>query len=806
MPPAMLPSDSDAETAASEADSLVPLEAPKGSLPAGKLCLAAVLLGAGAALAWAGTFSRPGSASEWRGEVASKEELQGLLLPRKGCGNWMDVMLMDPLEGMDASSCASKCANTSGCFWSNIGYQCADPSVKPGACFLFSVSCQIVDNNCWDLQAAPGPPGPIMNTSRMGCSNWADIQIDLLSGKNMMECATICGNTPGCKQINFQPGPCSGDQMVGEGACYLFKEGCVMKSNACWDLYDVVSPDDTLASSGVSADARAGDTELSVASASGFPYGSTASIVTTAGSTQDVRVEGLVAPGEGRRLAAGKLRISPLPFDVPAGSMVYRVRTRQFDYLVDRILEKAFENVTSLGSVLAAPVPADPSWLECTSESWDEVEREHNQLEIMKELLNILGCDAQRKEDATCYALKATYTASLWLTDRFSQGPLLASYLVTNWGNYTSWETGAVLDVSYARMPPTARVVKGNGLVMYGVCEAVRTVLLQSPNQVNTGTCGWVSTLGALTAVAPAKALKMAVRLTWTARAAPQLPPPCGFISEQFPGLIPYIDGHGKIRPELAADMSWDWSYTCGGNPTDCKRQAVQPLSPAGVAGMWIYTSIMAYWQSQQNVSCAEANGQPGLIYPNMTKTQFKDNTELHGQGPAQGLWSCNAQLDPVGKGCSIAFNEDALCGPLDSTACRENVLDLQQRNVPSKLFWVPSFTEKMLREACSAKVALVTLDAAPLQGGEPDGKCDHAVALVDCDHDADAYTMWTWGQRINLTRAQIVGKERYSLSFVAEKAGLSEAEVAEYARSTSAFGGCICGVILAQNISFAQV
>ncbi|CAK0795401.1 unnamed protein product [Prorocentrum cordatum] len=141
-------------------------------------------------------------------------------------------------------------------------------------------------------------------------------------------------------------------------------------------------------------------------------------------------------------------------------------------------------------------------------------------------------------------------------------------------------------------MPPSANIIKGNGLVMCGVCEAVRSVLLESPNQVSIGTCGWISSLGMLSVRAPTKALKTALRLTWTGRATPQLIFPCDYVlSDLFPGLVPYQDD-GVWRPKQAVDFNLNYSSTCGGNPADCLAAYGNPLNPFGLAGMWIQSLI----------------------------------------------------------------------------------------------------------------------------------------------------------------------------------------------------------------------
>lgn len=515
---------------------------------------------------------------------------------------------------------------------------------------------------------------------------------------------------------------------------------------------------------------------------------------------------------------------------------------RAFEATVDEVIEKAFANVTGLGKELARPVFKDPSWIICASESWDDIESNGSGTHEMNKLLNILACDAENADDPTCHALVATYKASVALTDTFPEGPKFANYLVTNWGDYPSWEEGAVEDVVQESMPPSAKVIKGNGLVMYGVCEAVRSVLLESPNQVGTGTCGWISSLGMLSVRAPAKALKMALRLTWTGRATPQLSFPCDYVlGDQYPGLVPYQDvvehpcetgdpacsnitGDRSLvwRPEQAAGFNLNFSSTCSGNPGDCLMAQGRPVNPFGLAGMWIQSLISGYLQDAEGKDCSNSS-LPGIFYPGQSPEEHEFVEGPQGQMDPQTIWMCNAVIDPVGKGCTQLFNPQAACASYDDDTCR----DLAIRNPAinpedpksmeadriQQLLNRPSFTEDMLHKACASEVALLGIDAGHLNGGPLAGQCNHQVALLACDHDADNYTIWTWGERRYLTRADIF-EPRYSLEEIVQSycednsscEDLTSQFVANSTSNASAFGGMFCTAILSDNITFATL
>merc|ERR1712179_65232 len=96
-----------------------------------------------------------------------------------------------------------------------------------------------------------------------------------------------------------------------------------------------------------------------------------------------------------------------------------------------------------------------------------------------------------------------------------------------------------------------------------------------------------------------------------------------------------------------------------------------------------------------------------------------------------------------------------------------------------------PSFTEDLLRQACSATVTFLLVVAEPLlmamnapdewaeilAGQKPyfgqdwdfetpqfGGNCDHAVFLESCDFDDNSYSIWTWGGMVKVTREVLLG------------------------------------------------
>jgi hypothetical protein len=73
--------------------------------------------------------------------------------------------------------------------------------------------------------------------------------------------------------------------------------------------------------------------------------------------------------------------------------------------------------------------------------------------------------------------------------------------------------------------------------------------------------------------------------------------------------------------------------------------------------------------------------------------------------------------------------------------------------------YWVPSFTENLLKEACQAYISLLIVNADRIQPtSKPGIKCNHVVFLEKCDEAKNEYTIWTWGSTMKLTKETILG------------------------------------------------
>jgi hypothetical protein len=545
--------------------------------------------------------------------------------------------------------------------------------------------------------------------------------------------------------------------------------------------------------------------------------------------SQVVSVKGLALRGSVR------IGIDPVSF---TGSAV-----QLYKATVSRIIDDAFANVTGLGSIIVPPVSGDPSWLRCAQFHWGS-ENRSERIESLEEIEHHLGCDGEWEGDHTCLAIEAAARATVELQRAFPKGPKFANYWVTNWGKYPSWVDGSVTNVQQnMTMPPSADVLDPNGVTGYALCEIIFSILFESPNQVNTGTCGWIASLGALSFAAPAKAIKMGMRLLWTGSASPGSTRPCDFVfDDQFPGLVPYqeyVNDSGAVNginssltwlPRTVANAPWvNASQTCTGNVEDCADAQELPASPMGLAGAWIM-SLTSEYRQYRGTSCDdEVDKLPGILYPGMDPEEMTTVADLQGQDDIDNLWTCNEVLDPLNRNCTYLFNPDARCGGFDREACRSlslayepteptpdtpiNVSDLGDyaayfvRGFAS----VPDFTEEELQEACDAEASMMAVDAGVLTGDPPLGYCNHVIVLQRCDPERDRYTFWSWGTRYHLTWEQIFGG-RLPLDNVT--AGLAEDspfdqsvwdEVAGHlVRNKSAFGGRFCSASLAPRVTSA--
>jgi len=167
-----------------------------------------------------------------------------------GCGNWQDLAFGEAKEKVTLEQCKALCEVQPGC--KQINYQAdacgTSEGVAPGSCYLFGGdsfdSCIPETNTCWDLydNPSPLPDGYKLQAAGTGCSNWEAIKLgDVKTVWSNEVCFKECQLTSGCTSFNFQKQDCQGNQQIGKGACYLFKDSCITEANSCWDLYSMTT-------------------------------------------------------------------------------------------------------------------------------------------------------------------------------------------------------------------------------------------------------------------------------------------------------------------------------------------------------------------------------------------------------------------------------------------------------------------------------------------------------------------------------------------------------------------------------------
>jgi hypothetical protein len=201
---------------------------------------------------------------------------------REGCDNWNSIVLRE-IDGLaNPAVCEQFCANTSGC--DEYGFQpgnCGEGLGRSqGACNLYTAGCSRGTNTCWDhyiMDVGKSATWQVTK-NRTGCSNWESITLGAATIElSSNACGLKCEAESLCTGFNFQPGPCAGSEMVGKGACMLFKGTCTEEANPCWDHYTKVAPTTTT----LTAQAAQGSDTITVASAAGFNPGDTVTICVT---------------------------------------------------------------------------------------------------------------------------------------------------------------------------------------------------------------------------------------------------------------------------------------------------------------------------------------------------------------------------------------------------------------------------------------------------------------------------------------------------------------------------------------------
>ncbi|CAE7434706.1 hypothetical protein AK812_SmicGene8262 [Symbiodinium microadriaticum] len=194
---------------------------------------------------------------------------------------------------------------------------------------------------------------------------------------------------------------------------------------------------------------------------------------------------------------------------------------------VEAILDVYFKDINMTGHRIAKAIHREQTWAACASVDWTQEALEYDstgRLGAMRKRLGVDAYCAENKMDVTCLAIEVRQFCG----ERIRNAPFLGGRLRE--------------EACATRNATSAEVLDGTGVVGYGVCSILRTVLTGSPHQQQQGTCGWVSSLGALSWAAPAQAIKMGMRLFWTGTMLKSIKT-CANIYDLQPGLVPLVKG-----------------------------------------------------------------------------------------------------------------------------------------------------------------------------------------------------------------------------------------------------------------------
>jgi len=327
-------------------------------------------------------------------------------------------------------------------------------------------------------------------------------------------------------------------------------------------------------------------------------------------------------------------------------------------------IDERFKGINGIGHEWPTENKVDNTWQECGGVNWTKVAMtpKDGKLKLwavdrMMRELNLTVCYNQtdsKYHDPTCAAVRVVISASIDMEAMFPEGPKFANASVVAWGKFPSWVFDSVSGVDYSRrLPLQAKLVNGNAVLGYGLCDMIRTVLTSSANQKFTATCGWVAGLAALSHKAPALTLKVAMRLLWAGEITPSLGPACPAIFEQQPGLIPFLDARGNWVPDFYPGGA---AAVCAGNDVDCIVARGKPVNPPGLTHMWSQSLISKFMEYQYG-ECDPTRARAGLIYPGQSPAEKQAVTQYQGFRANALMWLCNTVIDPVGKTCALLVN-----------------------------------------------------------------------------------------------------------------------------------------------------
>ena len=392
----------------------------------------------------------------------------------------------------------------------------------------------------------------------------------------------------------------------------------------------------------------------------------------------------------------------------------------------------AMQDINMTGRRIAEAIHNEQTWAACASVDWTQEALEFDSTGKLGEMRKRLGVDAycaKNITDVTCLAIEAAVLASTELVIK-GLSPRFANAAVSEYGMHPSWVEGSVKRPVRREMPPWAEVLDPTGVVGFGVCSILRTVLTGSPHQQHQGTCGWVSSLGALSWAAPAQAIKMGMRLFWTGTMLKSIKT-CANIYDLQPGLVPLVKGGAeRVLCYKGCHAFERWL----------------PVQASGVTAMWTYALLSSFVEHPQGCPVPSAISVEYTDMEHEDPEAFQRFWDISGQDENQTLAMCKRLISPD---CDIAHLHDRG----DSVALERACKVVENGGVALTVVdGLPLSTASINSSQPGIRVGGLL---AKFGVGE---ESNHMTYLQSCDPEGDSYAMWTWGGPVYLTKENLIG------------------------------------------------
>eukprot|EP00947_MAST-08B_sp_MAST-8B-sp1_P002635 g2635.t1 len=458
------------------------------------------------------------------------------------------------------------------------------------------------------------------------------------------------------------------------------------------------------------------------------------------------------------------------------------------------IIDKHFAGINAGTPVTkdGKPVIINPLMF-CSAVNYTDPDGAYSQriVKYMKDGSGLTDLCTATPTDPTCLAFDAVVSAFAELEASFTTGPVFANYLPT----WTNAKMEAVACRAGSFDLETKTLKDKNGCNGWAVCDILTTVLTASADQANTGTCGYVAILTALSRSNPAFALSLAVELIWTGSirefakitaSTSFTATGCDYVYSQYPG-VQMVGGGSDSSCGPAAEANPDClNYEANAKIKYEQGQVALPATPGLV---WAWAQFAAPWS--YNVINGDNTCSPA--YFQLINANFSNYQELStawGTTIAQITAMCNALITTDSQVCDFIYNQQIMTAlqPKMSVANITRLIQMPGLNAFDEAWvtknplpqetpararkWVEDFTAAggsraslvlminiptasmaNLLDACKSvkptQGAILFIDSHVFNPGFDRNfqrRCNHFVYLSKCDTEKKEATIWTWG------------------------------------------------------------